>query len=143
MHADAGKRISERRSSDRVMDDSLLLVSGYNASGLPFSEVTKVNDISLKGISFLLRTPIEIDVILDVSICSAKEKEAQLSPMFQVKAHVLRVSKGKADDEFSLIAADFQGEFIRLGHDPEGDAIGEELQKAIERDERKRDQSGF
>src|SRR2546429_157625 len=78
--ADRRKRISDRRSSDRVRDDSILLVSGYNTSGLPFSEITKINDVSHNGISFQLRTPIEIDVILDVSICSAKHREAPLSP---------------------------------------------------------------
>ena|SRR3989442_4421380 len=139
MHADTGKRILERRSSDRIMDDSILLVSGYNASGLPFSEITKAHDASLNGISFQLRTPIEIDIILEVSICSAPQQGTQLSPVLQVKAHVLRVSKGKVDNEPSLIAAQFQGEFIRLSHDHQSDAIAEELQKAIERDERKRD----
>jgi len=119
------------------------LVSGYNTSGLPFSEITKINDVSHNGISFQLRTPIEIDVILDVSICSAKHREAPLSPMFQVRAHVLRISKVKGNAEASLIAARFHGEFVKLSHDHESDDIVQELEKAIKRDEGKRDQIEF
>ncbi len=140
MRADNGKRISERRSSDRLMDDSILLVSGYNAVGLPFSEITKISDVSLSGISFQLRTAIEIDAILDVSICSAKQKDTSLSPMFQVKARVLRVSKAKASDESSLIAAHFQGEFLELLPCSEHEDVARKLKTAIESDERSRDE---
>ena len=140
MRADNGKRISERRSSDRLMDDSILLVSGYNAVGLPFSEITKISDVSLSGISFQLRTAIEIDAILDVSICSAKQKDTSLSPMFQVKALVLRVSKVKVSDESSLIAAHFQGEFLELLPCSEHEDVAQKLKKAIESDERSRDE---
>ncbi len=130
----------ERRSSDRVVDDSILLVSGYNASGLPFSETTKVNDVSRGGISFLLRTHIEIDSVLDVRICLAQGRETQSSPNFHVKVQVLRVTKGKGEDGHRLVAAQFQGEFLKLSGSYEIDEIARELQEAVEFDERTRDE---
>jgi len=45
----AGK---ERRSSDRIIDDSVIIVNGCDPSGLPFSETTKANDVGVDGISF-------------------------------------------------------------------------------------------
>src|SRR5262245_11200370 len=140
MIGDKGKEVLERRTSDRVMDDSILLVSGYNSSGLPFSEITKVNDVSPGGISFLLRTPVESDVNLDINICSAKSTEADLSPICRVKAHVLRISKGKDNDGYSFIAARFKGEFVKLIPDYSCDEVAKELERAIELDERFRDQ---
>ena len=140
MTADKGKEVLERRASDRVMDDSVLLVSGYNSSGLPFSEITKVNDVSQGGISFLLRTPVESDVNLDLNICSAKSSESDLSPVYRVKAHVLRISKWKENDGHLLIAARFKGEFVKLIPDYSRDEVAKELERAIELDERFRDQ---
>jgi hypothetical protein len=140
MGGDKAKEFPERRSSDRVMDDSSLLVSGYNASGLPFSEITKVNDVSPGGISFLLRTPVELEVSLDISICSAKSTEADLSPIYRVKANVLRISKWTNGDQYFLIAARFKGDFVKLISDYSCDDVARELERAIELDERFRDQ---
>jgi hypothetical protein len=140
MGGDKAKEFPERRSSDRVMDDSSLLVSGYNASGLPFSEITKVNDVSPGGISFLLRTPVELEVSLDISICSAKSTEADLSPIYRVKANVLRISKWTNGDHYFLIAARFKGDFVKLISDYSCDDVARELERAIELDERFRDQ---
>lgn len=140
MGGDKAKEVLERRSSDRVMDDSILLVSGYNTSGLPFSEITKVNDVSPGGISFLLRTPVELEVSLDISICSAKSTEADLSPVYRVKANVLRISKWRNGDHYFLIAARFKGDFVKLVPDYSCDDVARELERAIELDERFRDQ---
>ena len=140
MGGDKAKEVMERRSSDRVMDDSILLVSGYNTSGLPFSEITKVNDVSPGGISFLLRTAVELDVTLDISICSAKSTESDLSPIYRVKANVLRISKWINGADHSLIAARFRGDFVKLIPDYSCDDVARELERAIELDERFRDQ---
>jgi hypothetical protein len=142
MGGDKAKEVLERRSSDRVMDDSILLVSGYNTSGLPFSEITKINDVSPGGISFLLRTPVELDVSLDISICSAKSTEVDLSPIYRVKANVLRISKWMDGDAYFLIAARFKGDFVKLVPDYSCDDVARELEHAIELDERFRDQGG-
>jgi hypothetical protein len=139
MNAD-GRKVHERRSSERISDDSVLLVNGYDTSGLPFSEITKINDVSPGGISFPLRTPIEIDAWLDVTICSSQSVESGLLPMFQVKAHVLRVSKIKESDEFSMIAAQFHGDFAKIAPDYDIEDIAKELEVAIELDERVRKQ---
>ena len=134
------KEVLERRASDRVIDDSILLVSGYNTSGLPFSEITKINDVSPGGISFLLSTPVELEVSLDISICSAKSTEADLSPIYRVKANVLRISKRTNADHPFLIAARFKGDFVKLDPDYSCDDVAKELERAIELDERFRDQ---
>jgi hypothetical protein len=141
MNGDKPKEVLERRSSDRVTDDSILLVSGYNTSGLPFSEITKVNDVSPGGISFLLGTPVEPEVNLDIDICSAKSTESDLSPIYRVKAHVLRISKSKNDGSCCLVAARFNGDFVKLIPDLSCDDVAKELEQAIERDERVRDQN--
>src|SRR5262245_60422932 len=140
MSRDKAKEVLERRSSDRVMDESILLVSGYNNSGLPFSEITKINDVSPGGISFLLRTSVEPEINLDISICSAKSTEVDLSPIYQVKANVLRISKWPGDEDCFLIAARFKGDFIKLVPDYSSDDLAKELEQAIELDERFRDQ---
>jgi hypothetical protein len=140
MGGDKSKEVLERRSSDRVMDDSILLVSGYNTSGLPFSEITKINDVSPGGISFLLRTPVELEVSLEISICSAKSTEADLSPIYRVKANVLRISIRTNADHSFLIAARFKGDFVKLDPDYSCDDVAKELERAIELDERFRDQ---
>ena len=140
MSGEKAREVLERRSSDRVMDDSILLVSGYNTSGLPFSEITKVNDVSPGGISFLLRTPVEVGASLDISICSAKSTESDLSPIYRVKANVLRISKRTNDDDHFLIAARFKGDFVKLAPDLSCDDVARELERAIELDERLRDQ---
>ncbi len=141
MGGDKSNDTRERRSADRVMDDSPLLVSGYNTSGLPFSEITKVNDVSPGGISFLLRTPVEPEIILDIDVCSSKSTESDLSPIYRVKARILRIAKSKNDDDYCLIAAKFKGDFVRLVPDPSCDDLAKELERAIELDERFRDQN--
>ena len=142
MGGDKAKEVLERRSSDRVTDDSVLLVSGYDTSGLPFSEITKVNDVCPGGISFLLKTPVELDVSLGISVCSPKSTQNDLSPVYRVKATVLRISKCTTGDATLLIAAQFNGEFLRLAPDYTCDDMASELEHAIELDERLRDQHG-
>jgi hypothetical protein len=140
MSREKAKEVLERRSSDRVMDESILLVSGYNSSGLPFSEITKINDVSPGGISFFLKTTVELDISLDINICSAKSTEADLSPIYRVKANVLRISRRMGSDTDLLIAARFKGDFVKLVPDYSCDDVARELEHAIELDERFRDQ---
>src|SRR5262249_49374952 len=121
-------------------DDSILLVSGYDTSGLPFSEITKINNVSPGGISFFLRTPVEHDVSLEISICSANWTQTDLSPLYRVKAIVLRISNQMASDACFLIAARFKGDFVKLINDYSCDDVARELEHAIESDERFRDQ---
>ena len=126
----------ERRSSDRVIDDSILLISGYNKSGLPFSETAKIKDVSRGGICFHLRTLIERDTVLDVSICRAECEEGPFSPIFGVRARVLRVSKMKTEHGLQMVAARFEGEVTKLSGAYENEQIAQELQEAIEFDQR-------
>jgi hypothetical protein len=127
---------TERRSSDRVIDDSILLISGYNTSGLPFSETAKIRDVSHGGISFHLKTLIETDAVLDVSICRARCEEGPFSPIFGVQARVLRVSKRRTEHGLHLVAAQFKGEVTKLSGAYENEQIAQELQEAIEFDEK-------
>ncbi|MEW5975875.1 MAG: PilZ domain-containing protein [Acidobacteriota bacterium] len=127
--------IVERRGSDRLIDDSLLLVSGYNAAGLPFSETTRVNDVSPGGISFYLKTPIEPDTKLQLTICPTKREEI---PAFKVEAKVLRTKNTQRPDKSCFVAAQFQGVIERLIEDEDTEDIARELQCAIELDERLR-----
>ena len=129
----------ERRSSDRIVDDSIIIVSGYGLSELPFSETTKTNDVSTGGVSFWLRHPIEAGAVLDLTIFSGKHEEANSCPTFSAKARVLRVAGPKAEGEPSLIAAQFQGEIVKLKDAYDHDSIARELQQATEYDESMRD----
>src|SRR5438094_374102 len=90
----------ERRTSDRVRDDSTLLVGSCNLSGSCFAEVTTVNDISLGGISFWLKTQIEPGVTLDVSFWEKGRSAGEFFPKASVIVLVLRVIP---KDERSLL----------------------------------------
>ena len=136
-----GKDIAERRSSDRVVDRSTLTVSCHNKEGHPFQEITQVNDVSPGGISFLLSTSLEAGQILELGFCPEPGAGPRSSPMFQIKAQVLRaiLQKKEGEDSF-LIAAQFQGEFTNLNADRGYDDLVTELKQAVEFDESRRHQ---
>ena len=82
----------ERRASERLSDHSMLLVNGYNLSGIPFSETTDINDVSRDGISFPLSVLVATDEVLDLRIGSPESEDDFFVPCFEAKARVIRVS---------------------------------------------------
>jgi PilZ domain len=130
----------ERRSADRVKDDSRLVVSGINRSGHPFQEISSVRDVSSGGISFTLHTSIEPGIVVDLSICSGLGMEADCLPKFQTQARVVRVSaKGNEHDGF-VVAARFEGDVVNLAAEDGFEAMVRQLQNAVAHDESHRQQ---
>jgi len=127
----------ERRSADRVKDDSRLVVSGISESGHPFQEISSVRDVSPGGISFTLHTSIEPGIIVDLSICSGLGKEADCLPKFQTQARVLRVRAMKGEDGF-VVGAQFEGDVVNLVADDGFEAMVRQLQNAVAYDESQR-----
>lgn len=134
------KDIAERRSSDRVFDNSTLIVSGVSREGQPFQEITRVNDVSPGGISFLLSTLMEAGQTLQLGISPEPDTGVGGTPMFQIKVQVLRVDRQEKAKKLFLIAAQFQGEFANLNVDMGYDALVRELKQAVEYDESRRHQ---
>jgi hypothetical protein len=130
----------ERRSADRVKDDSRLVVSGMNPSGHAFQESSFVRDVSPGGISFVLHTSIEEGIVVDLSICSGQETDADCIPKFQTQARVLRVCREVNGGDLFLVAARFEGDIVNLAADDGFEAMVCRLQKAVAYDERHRQQ---
>lgn len=124
----------DRRTSERMSDDSTLLVSGYTERGAPFAAITCINDISLGGISFFLDTPVSKDAILQLALCSRKIEGL----IFGIRATALRISEPGSHPGRYLIGAQFEGEFVQMGHNPETEDIARELEEAVKHDERTR-----
>ncbi len=135
MSGPGDKRELEKRSSDRIRDNSKLLISGRSISGVSFVETARVNDVSSGGISFWSRTRLEPDVVLDVSFWSEKSQEGQFSLVASVKVRVLRVTQ-KGD--LFLVAGPFQDKFICFSNPCKPEDIARELQLAVEIDENAR-----
>ena len=129
----------ERRSADRVKDDSRLVVSGMSRSGRPFQEISSVRDVSAGGISFVLHTCIEPGIVLHLSICSGEQTEGCL-PKFQTQARVLRVCREGNGHDLFVVAAQFEGDVVKLAADDGFEAMVRQLQRAVEYDESRRQQ---
>ncbi len=127
----------ERRNSERVSDDSTLLVSGYNKEGLPFAGTAKINDVSLGGISFFIGIPVEKDEVLDIAICS----DSIRGVVFSAKARVLRVSSQEKSFYPYLIATKFERDFVEYSTGFETQDVVRLLEEAIELDEQRRSDS--
>ena len=125
----------ERRSADRVKDDSRLVVSGISESGHPFQEISSVRDVSPGGISFTLHTS-----ILDLSICSEHGTEADCLPKFQTRARVLRVCRAVNEEDGFVVGAQFEGDVVNLAADDGFEAMVRKLQNAVAYDESQRHQ---
>lgn len=124
----------DRRASERVSDDSTLLISGYSKAGLPFASTARIRDISLGGISFFVGTQVEKDEVLDVTICP----ELRPGVVYSAKARVLRVSSHTDSPAPHLVAAKFEREFVEFSTCSETEGVAQQLVRAIEFDERKR-----
>jgi len=125
----------ERRSADRVKDDSRLVVNGINRSGHAFQEISSVRDVSSGGISFTLRTSIEPGIVVDLSICSGLGAEADCLPKFQTQARVLRVSRQGNEHDGFVVAARFEGDVVNLAADDGFEAMARQLRNAVAYDE--------
>jgi len=130
----------ERRSADRVKDDSRLVVSGMSRSGHAFQEISSVRDVSPGGISFVLHTSIEPGTLVDLSICSGQGTEADCLPKFQTQARVLRVCREVNGNDLFVVAARFEGNVLKLAADDGFEAMVRQLKKAVEYDESRRQQ---
>ena len=135
-----GKGRMERRSADRVKDDSRLVVSGMSRSGHPFQEVSSVRDVSPGGISFTLHTSIEPGIIVDLSICSGLGTEADCLPKYQTQARVLRVCRAANGEDGFVVGAQFEGNVVNLAADDGFEAMVRQLQNAVAYDESRRQQ---
>ena len=130
----------ERRSADRVKDDSRLVVSGISGSGHPFQEFSLVRDVSPGGISFTLHTSIAPGIIVELSICSGHGKEADCLPKFQTRARVLRVCRAAKGEDGFVVGARFEGDVVNLAADDGFEAMVRQLQNAVAYDESQRQQ---
>jgi hypothetical protein len=125
----------DRRSADRVNDNSLLVVAGRLLGGEPFSEMTSINDVSTGGISFYLSTLVCVGDLVDLSIYSEKWTSAEAVPRYQIKARVLRVSPSRHASNLSFIAAEFASNFVNLSCEEDFESIVRHLQQAVANDE--------
>ena len=130
----------ERRSADRVNDNSLLVIAGRLVGGEPFSEMTSINDVSTGGISFYLSTPLVVGDLVDLSIYSEKWTSAEAVPRYQIKARVLRVSPNRHGKNQFLIAAEFSSNFVNLSSEEDFESVVRHLQQAVAIDENRRQQ---
>ena len=130
----------ERRSADRVKDDSRLVVSGVSRSGQTFQEISTVRDVSPGGIAFVLHTCIEPGVLVELSICCGPATEEDCLPDFQTHARVLRVCRDAHRNDLYVVAAMFEGDVVKTAVDDDFEAMVRQLQKAMEYDESHRSQ---
>jgi len=128
----------ERRSADRVKDDSRLVVSGISRSGHGFQEISSVRDVSPGGICFTRHTRIEWGIVVELSICSRHEAEVDCLPRFQTKARVLRVGPDEDGRDGFVVAARFEGDVVNLAADDGFEAIVRQLHSAVAYDESQR-----
>jgi hypothetical protein len=134
----SGQDRVERRSADRVGDSSLLVVSGPSRTGHHFCENASIKDVSSGGISFVLKTPVDIGGELDLSIRSEQGSASEASLRFEIKARVLRVCRDRDLAGHFLVAARFEGKPVDLSVTQDYDALIRELQRAVEYDESRR-----
>jgi hypothetical protein len=130
----------DRRSADRVNDNSLLVVAGRIVGGEPFSELTLINDVSTGGISFCLSTPLGVGDLVDLSIYSEKWTSTEAVPRYQIKARVLRVLPNRHSKNQFLIAAELASNFVNLGSEEDFESVVRHLQQAVAYDESQRQQ---
>jgi hypothetical protein len=130
----------DRRSADRVKDDSRLVVSGTSRSGHAFQEISSVRDVSSGGISFTLHAPIQPGIVVELSICSRHGAEADCLPKFQTQARVLRVCREVNGKDLFAVAARFEGDVVNLSTDDGFEAMVRQLQQAVAYDESNRHQ---
>ncbi|HVN78974.1 MAG TPA: hypothetical protein VMW38_08255 [Terriglobia bacterium] len=128
----------ERRSSERIYDDSVLNVWGTTQHGKPFFETATINDVSPDGISFYLRTEVRLECVLYVEICPRENDSLAPTPLFSGRARVLRVSADGQGNHAFLVAARFFGPVSPLRELGGTEEFAEELKRAIELDEERR-----
>ena len=128
----------DRRSADRVNDNSLLVVAGKLQGGEPFSEMTSINDVSTGGISFYLSTLLDVGDLVDLSIYSEKWTSTEAVPRYQIKARVLRVSPNRHGKNLFLIAAEFASNFVNLSSEEDFESVVRHLQQAVANDEHRK-----
>ena len=125
----------ERRSADRVFDDSTILVKGCLHSSPPYFYATgKIEDVSPNGISFLLNCRLEKDQRVELTLCPEQIQGA----VFKVKARILRVSAVVSDYYSCCVVALFESEFVETRYDNTHEQFAEQIENAVECDEHNR-----
>lgn len=92
--------IAERRASPRFADNSPLYVRGIDAFGIPFSENTKIVDVSEGGISFRIHCPIWEDMVLTLDIGHSEPPAGHYIDRRKAKARVLRILENNQGEFF-------------------------------------------
>lgn len=130
----------DRRSADRVNDNSLLVVAGRLVGGETFSEMTSIHDVSTGGISFYLNTLLGVGDLVDLSIYTEKWTSTEAVPRYYIQARVLRVSPNLHSKNQFFVAAEFASNFVNLSCEEDFDSIVRHLQQAVANDENQKQQ---
>ncbi len=128
----------ERRAAERVVDHSILLVSGKDSTELPFSETTRIYNASPEGVAFFLKTPVNVNGLLDLRICPQEGEDEIPFSCFLVQARVLRVSGMHGGARMQLVAAKFEEDATSLGWCRSIEAMARRIESAIAQDEESR-----
>lgn len=129
---------TERRSSERICDDSILKVRGRDKWSKPFLETTTIYNVSSNGIAFYLEAEVEVQSEVVVEICSREGNDTVLSPLFSGKFRVLRVSAEEMSNDLFLVAACLLGTFSQLRKLGGTEEFADDLRRAVELDEEAR-----
>ena len=124
----------DRRSSDRVADNSSLVVGGYLDSRTPFEVSGQLKDISLGGISFFLNARVEKDQVLDLTLRSNQGEGL----VFRTQARIVRVSTADCWRYRYAVGAEFVGDFVQTGGEDVHQQMAHDLETAVPFDESRR-----
>lgn len=86
----------------------------------------------------MLHSAVEPGMVVDLSICSGDGTETDDLPKFQTQARVLRVAREINRGEVFMVAAQFEGDVVKLAADDSFEAMIRQLQKAVAYDESQR-----
>lgn len=100
--------VLERRSSARIKGDSPLSVRGFDATGSPFSEMTRVHDISEGGISFFIKSPVWVDSLLQLVVCYINPEDTRDIIKRKTAARVLRAYENQDGQQFVVVCFEKQ-----------------------------------
>jgi hypothetical protein len=129
----------ERRLSERISDGSFMIVRGKNSKGTSFTETTRVNDVSSNGISFFLKCPVTLNILLELTIGELDESARQFTPAYAIQARVMSTIVKEPGIPLFRIGAQFEGEALPLENVYDPEDFAQKLQEAIEIDEQWRD----
>ena len=95
------QKTAERRRSDREEEKAKLLIKGVDVNGNSFEEETVTFDVSGAGISFHLKTPVQIGSALTVAVTNIQSHRHVRT----MRALVVRLQSDNSGVQF--VAASF------------------------------------